>query len=57
VTSKHPIFSIVAMALSESSSFHSELGWKLDAKYLANRLATQISEEAERLLNDIWEGK
>jgi len=47
----------VAMALSESSSFHSELGSKLDAKYLANRLATPVSEEAERLSYDIWEGK
>jgi len=45
------------MALSESSSFHSERGSKLDAKYLENWLATQISEQAERLLNDIWEGK
>jgi len=47
----------VAMALSESSAFHCELGLKLDAKYLANRLATPISEEAERLSNDICEGK
>jgi len=47
----------VAMALSETSSFHSELGSKLDAMYLANRLGTPISEEAERLSNDTWEGK